>query len=183
MAAGRRVEQIAMSEMPRPGDISPGFFIQQGRCFRMVYSKQLQSTHCYESTVWRGRFTDAKGMLGRRLSRRCQAQHLVGVRSVGSYHLALAGPSLCEGAGLIEHHGAHLAECLERFPGAHDDSLVCCIPCPSHDGKGGSDAHRARVTHDEYAERGEDCPLDVNTVARGPGTDQPTDECNAPLPS
>jgi hypothetical protein len=39
-------------------------------------------------------------------------------------------------------------------------------------------AHRARVAHDEYAERSEDCPLDVNTAARGPGTDQPTDECN-----
>ena len=61
MAAGRRVEQIAMSEMPRPGDISPGFFVAPGRCFRMVYSAQLQSTHCYEPPAWKGIWKDRKG--------------------------------------------------------------------------------------------------------------------------
>jgi hypothetical protein len=61
MAAGRRVEQIAMSEMPRPGDTITGFFVQQGRCFRMVYSDQLQATHCYQPPAWKGVWRDAKG--------------------------------------------------------------------------------------------------------------------------
>src|ERR1039458_5928887 len=61
MAAGRRVEQIAMSEMPRPGDTITGFFVQQGRCFRMVYSDQLQATHCYQPPAWKGVWRGAKG--------------------------------------------------------------------------------------------------------------------------
>ena len=30
------------AHMPRPGDLSPGFFVAPGRCFRMVYSDQLR---------------------------------------------------------------------------------------------------------------------------------------------
>ncbi len=44
-----------------PGDISPGFFVQGGRCFRLIYSPQLQSTHCSGSPVWKGIWKDRKG--------------------------------------------------------------------------------------------------------------------------
>ena len=37
MAAGRRVEQIVMSEMPQPGDTVPNSFTAQpNRCFRLM---------------------------------------------------------------------------------------------------------------------------------------------------
>jgi hypothetical protein len=51
----------SMDNMPEPGELSPGFFVQEGRCFRMIYSAQLQSTHCYKPAPWRGRWADAKG--------------------------------------------------------------------------------------------------------------------------
>ena len=56
-------------QMPHPGDNSPGFFVAPGRCFRMIYSAQLQSTHCYEPAPWRGRLVDAKGKVHRVWSR------------------------------------------------------------------------------------------------------------------
>ena len=34
--------------MPEPGDLIAAFSPQPGRCFRMVRSRQLQATHCYE---------------------------------------------------------------------------------------------------------------------------------------
>ena len=54
-----------MDRMPVPGDLSPGFFVSPGRCFRMIYSPQLQSTHCYEPAPWRGRWKDAHGTVHR----------------------------------------------------------------------------------------------------------------------
>jgi len=50
-----------MSRLIRPGDALTGFFVQEGRCFRMIASPQIQATHCDEPAPWRGRFTDAKG--------------------------------------------------------------------------------------------------------------------------
>ena len=50
-----------MGRMPEPGDLHGGFFIAPGRCFRMVYSDQLQATHCYEKPAWKGVWRDAKG--------------------------------------------------------------------------------------------------------------------------
>jgi hypothetical protein len=47
--------------MPEPDDLHRGFFIAPGRCFRMVYSQQLQATHCYEPTVWKGIWKDRLG--------------------------------------------------------------------------------------------------------------------------
>jgi hypothetical protein len=47
--------------MPEPGDLSPGFFICNGRCFRLVYSPQIQSTHCSAPALWSGRWKDGKG--------------------------------------------------------------------------------------------------------------------------
>jgi hypothetical protein len=34
---------------PRPGDRSPGFFIEPTRCWAFVYDHNLQSTHCRET--------------------------------------------------------------------------------------------------------------------------------------
>ena len=48
--------------MPAPGDLHGGFFVAPGRCFRMVYSDQLQATHCYEKPAWKGVWRDVKGM-------------------------------------------------------------------------------------------------------------------------
>ena len=42
---------------PRPGDPVPHSFIAQpGRCFRLVYSAQLQATHCRQEPGWIGRW-------------------------------------------------------------------------------------------------------------------------------
>ena len=52
--------------MPQPGDVVGAiFFVSPGRCFRMVASTQLQTTHCYEPAAWRGRWTDVKGKVHR----------------------------------------------------------------------------------------------------------------------
>jgi hypothetical protein len=41
---------------PRPGDRSPGFFIEPSRCWALVYDRNLQSTHCAESPTYSGRW-------------------------------------------------------------------------------------------------------------------------------
>jgi len=43
-----------MSQMPESGDLIDAFSPQPGRCFRMVQSRQLQATHCYEPPAWKG---------------------------------------------------------------------------------------------------------------------------------
>jgi hypothetical protein len=50
-----------MDSMPEPGDLITAFSPQPGRCFRMVYSVQLQATHCYEPPAWKGSWKDRKG--------------------------------------------------------------------------------------------------------------------------
>jgi hypothetical protein len=47
--------------MPEPGDLIAAFSPQPGRCFRMVYSHQLQSDHCRGEPAWKGQWRDAKG--------------------------------------------------------------------------------------------------------------------------
>ncbi len=47
--------------MPEPGDLVTAFSPQPGRCFRMVYSVQLQSTHCRRPPAWKGIWRDTKG--------------------------------------------------------------------------------------------------------------------------
>jgi hypothetical protein len=71
-----------MDRMPEPGDLSPGFFVQEGRCFRMIYSPQLQSMHCREATPWRGRCTEAKGRVHRVWACERHANGLDAVRRV-----------------------------------------------------------------------------------------------------
>jgi hypothetical protein len=46
---------------PKSGDLHRGFFIAPGRCFRMIYSAQLQATHCYEPPAWKGIWKDRLG--------------------------------------------------------------------------------------------------------------------------
>jgi hypothetical protein len=50
-----------MDRMPEPGDLITAFVPQPGRCFRMVYSRQLQATHCRQPPAWKGQWRDAKG--------------------------------------------------------------------------------------------------------------------------
>jgi hypothetical protein len=50
-----------MSQLIQPGDALTGFFVQEGRCFRMIASPQIQATRCDEPAPWRGQFTDATG--------------------------------------------------------------------------------------------------------------------------
>jgi hypothetical protein len=52
-----------MDRMPVPGDLHGGFFIAPDRCFRMVYSDQLQATHCYEKPAWKGNWKDRLGKM------------------------------------------------------------------------------------------------------------------------
>jgi hypothetical protein len=54
-----------MSTLIQPGQVLNGFFVQQGRCFRMIASPQIQATHCDEPASWRGGFTDANGKIHR----------------------------------------------------------------------------------------------------------------------
>ena len=37
------------------------FMATPGRCLRMIYSPQLQATHCYEPPAWKGIWKDRKG--------------------------------------------------------------------------------------------------------------------------
>jgi hypothetical protein len=47
--------------MPQPGDVHPGFVAEPGRCWRLVYSRQLQATHCSAAPAWTGRWRSPKG--------------------------------------------------------------------------------------------------------------------------
>jgi hypothetical protein len=47
--------------VPEPGDRSPGFIVEPGRCWALVYSTQLQSTHCDERPTWTRRWRSPKG--------------------------------------------------------------------------------------------------------------------------
>ena len=42
--------------MPEPGEVCPGFVAERGRCWRMVYSQQMQATHCSEAPTFTGRW-------------------------------------------------------------------------------------------------------------------------------
>ncbi len=47
--------------MPSPGDPCPGFIAEPGRCWQMMYSHQLQATHCHETPSWTGRWFSPRG--------------------------------------------------------------------------------------------------------------------------
>ena len=46
------VRSSLMDRMPEPGDLFTVFSPQPRRCFRMVYSAQLQAAHCSGRRVW-----------------------------------------------------------------------------------------------------------------------------------
>jgi hypothetical protein len=50
-----------MARTPQPGDPCPGFIAQAGRCWQMVYSRQMQATHCVETPSWTGRWFSPRG--------------------------------------------------------------------------------------------------------------------------
>lgn len=67
-----------MTFSPKPGDVLSPFITQPGRCFRMVYSPQLQATHCEEPVEWRGRYPGYKGGWVRVESCKAHAGDVVG---------------------------------------------------------------------------------------------------------
>jgi hypothetical protein len=46
---------LAAVPMPRPGDRSPGFFVEPSRCWAFVYDHNLQGTYCREAPSFKGR--------------------------------------------------------------------------------------------------------------------------------
>jgi hypothetical protein len=54
------VPLVPVDRMPEPGEPCPGFIAEPGRCWRMVYSQQLQATHCREAPEWAGRWFSPK---------------------------------------------------------------------------------------------------------------------------
>ena len=62
-----------MDRMPEPGGLITAFSPQPGRCFRVVYSVQLQADHCRQAPAWKGIWTDARGRVGRSKSCRLYA--------------------------------------------------------------------------------------------------------------
>ena len=47
--------------MPEPGDPCPGFIVEHGRCWQMVYDRNLQAAHCREAAAWAGRWRSPRG--------------------------------------------------------------------------------------------------------------------------
>ena len=69
---------------PRPGDVSPGIMAKPERCWRMVYSEQLQGTHCDRTPSWTGRHFSPKGDRWWRVwACRVHLDGLTGVRQFG----------------------------------------------------------------------------------------------------
>ena len=55
------MDEVVVSPMPEPGDRSPGFTAEPNRCWALIYSKQLQSTHCSEAPSYTGRWFSPRG--------------------------------------------------------------------------------------------------------------------------
>ena len=58
VGVGRELSRSTLdvvTPMPEPGDISPGFIAEAGRCWRMVYDNSFQATHCAETPRCTGR--------------------------------------------------------------------------------------------------------------------------------
>ena len=43
-----------VAPMPEPGDPCPGFIVQPGECWQMIYDRNLQATHCRQDPRWTG---------------------------------------------------------------------------------------------------------------------------------
>jgi hypothetical protein len=49
--------------IPSPGDLAPGFTVEAGRCWRMVFNATVQGSHCPAPVAWRGRFRNHAGQV------------------------------------------------------------------------------------------------------------------------
>lgn len=80
--------------LPRPGETHPGFVAEPARCWRLVYSQQLQATHCTETLAWTGGGSLRKGDRWFRVWA-CpgQLEGPTGLRQFGGYTSAGPGPS------------------------------------------------------------------------------------------
>jgi hypothetical protein len=54
-SAWKRNTRRPMTHMPRPGDLAPGFTIEPGRCWRLVFKDTVQGSHCRSIVRFRGR--------------------------------------------------------------------------------------------------------------------------------
>jgi hypothetical protein len=41
--------------------LAPGFYVGEGRCWRMVHSGVGHAAHCREAVAWTGRYVNPKG--------------------------------------------------------------------------------------------------------------------------
>ena len=80
--------------MPSSGDPCPGFIAELGRCWQMVYSRQLQATHCQEQPSWTGRWFSPRGDRWFRVWA-CpdHVDGLTGLRQFGGWALTRIGPA------------------------------------------------------------------------------------------
>ena len=47
--------------VPRPGDRHPGFVVEVGKCWALVYDGTMQADHCAEPPSWTGRWFSQRG--------------------------------------------------------------------------------------------------------------------------
>jgi hypothetical protein len=59
--AGSAYRRCSMAPMPKSGEPCPGFIAEADRCWRRVYSRQLQATHCQEGPSWTRRWFSPSG--------------------------------------------------------------------------------------------------------------------------
>jgi hypothetical protein len=61
LAGNLELQRFTMARMPTPGEPCPGFMSEAGRCWRMLYDRNLQATHCTERTSCTGRWFSPRG--------------------------------------------------------------------------------------------------------------------------
>src|SRR5947209_4254028 len=68
-------------------------------------------------------------------------------------HLTECGPPLRERSGLVEHEGVNVAQRLDRFRTAKENTQLCAAPACDHDGNGRGEPESTRTRNDEYGNR------------------------------
>jgi len=83
VAVRRTLEPV--EPIPQPGQPCPGFVAKSGQGWRMLYSGQLQATHCHQRPAWTGRWFSPRGDRWFRV-RACpdHLNGLTGLRQFGS---------------------------------------------------------------------------------------------------
>jgi hypothetical protein len=73
--------------MPQPGELCPGFVAEPGRFSHLVYSGQLQATHCREPPAFAGRWFSPRGdQWWRAWACPANLEGLTGLREFGRRH-------------------------------------------------------------------------------------------------